>query len=348
MNLKSIIIAITVSSLFPLTGNAGPIASSAAASNGSDWFGTSSGWQTERVWLGDNEPPVGDWKMKYDHSYANPGVTIGGTVYEAKPPASEYGAWGFGLHIEDSKPTSVGSGSNAGSEWDIYHYKAPALDWYYAKVSTRSSADSSVQTQSVVSKTWVEDPWVFESPDVDPEGHWSLAGQVSLWGEILNSSFDPEGLNSGEIRVSHDIALNSSDPNNAFNAITIGISDIVTVTADPRLDLYLGATQVNTTDIETFLSDFYTIENDWSLQPASFDLAFFEPDNISHLSEIMDLSWVLNLDQADATSASVFTERYSMAHASAVPEPQTLALFALGLSLVSFVARKRKGLVKEY
>lgn len=346
MNLKTIIVAIVAIFLFPLPGNANPIASSAAASNGSDWFGTSSGWQTQRVYLGNNAPPVGNWKLKYKHDYANPPVTKQSTLLVAKPPAAQYGAAGFGLQIEDERETSVSSGSNAKSEWEIYHYKPPGLNWYYAKGSTRSKANSSRKTQSVTAKTWIEDPWIIDNPDVDPDGYWSLVGQIGFWGEILTSILDPDGLNSGEIILSNDIALNSSDPSNAFNAITIGISDTVNVTADPRLDLYLGATLVSTTDIEAFLSGFYTIDGDWLL-PSSFDLFSFEPDNLSHLSEIMDLSWVLHLDDVDTTGATVFTERYAMAHA-AVPEPTTFALFGLGLSFLFFVGRGKKNTGKRH
>jgi hypothetical protein len=295
---------------------------STAQSNGSDKIDAKPGWAGHTQEYG-GAAPTGNWELQYFHSLSGSGI---GNV--PKPLEPE---WNTAETIYVVHPTEGPSGSNCRSYWMIDPYSVikpdPPLDpdnpdiEYYAKYETQSHAYSSVPTGYCVTMTWIKDPWDFDGLEVaDPDGHWTLGGDISLWGDLTNSTTD-----EGAIGWDYGISINGGVYQDLLN-IRIGMSG-VSVSSHPELLLFMGDTPITVDDLAGLLEGYYN-PNGWFLEPTNFDFDSFEPDNPEHLAEVFNLQFALYLDTDTAQYASVSTSQWSQA--TAIPEPATMVLLGLG------------------
>ena len=319
-------------------------AESEATSKGSDWFGTNSGWITERIFHG--RKPEGDWGFQYKHWFgaaAEPGWT---THSEHEKPDEEN--WDNG-DASDSHTTTAASSSTASSEWQVDPYSLFFGLWedLYSKSSTRSKANASSDTKLANSKTRITDPIFLLSPELDPtfidpldpDGLWEIAGHTTLFGEIAGT---------GAVGASYAVALDSNDPVDAHEYLNFVITDAGTsVVVDlpdgaTNLQLYIGnhasATLVSANDLEIILNSYLT-PTGWALS-ADLALADFLPDQDAMLDQVFSVFSFLQLDSS-VSSATVYTEQFSFASAE-VPEPHGAALVALGFALLGFRSLSRR------
>ena len=309
-------------------------AASAATSQGSDWFGSDSGWVTETASFG-YDIPKGNWDLKWAHNYTVGKGLLQGSIPIAKPAKED---WGPAVNDiarslkTDNQPTSD---SNCTSNWKIDHFKNPAGPTYHALVKTLSEAWCSGATTQNQCTTWVEDPWIFDSPDYDAEGRWTLGGSLALWGSI-------EG--EGRLGWEYSIVNNPMDPLNsegAWTALDIEITDEVSVMIDPAVRVFVAGVEKTAGEIETFLSGYFDAEGQWNLSPAAFDFDGFDPTNSSHLSEVFNLDYFIHFDADTVASASVFTRHLSEARA-AIPEPSLAALMSVFLIVLFCLCRRNR------
>jgi hypothetical protein len=346
-------VALAAEALFCAAAYAGD-GSSEATSNKSDWFSTSSGWQTDRRYYTDNKPPVGAWTFDYKHWFnaaAEP-ATWTNKSSPAKPPAATWDAKTFS---DEQKTLGPGSTSTyAKSEWYVAPYQATIFGKtsYYAKIQTRSEANASKPDTKANSKTRVGDPWMMQSPatdptwvvdpyhQLDPTGKWTIGLDMAMFGSLTDR------LATSVIGTSYlvDLTPSSADaPHSFVSMLEVSVDGVgAHVTApDSRVHLFLNGVEKTTTQVETFLDGYYSA-NGWSSNLGGFTIDSFRPDNASDLAQVFNLQVAMFLD-ATTVAATVSTEDWSSATAVAtsVPEPHTTTLMLGGLGLMAALARRR-------
>jgi hypothetical protein len=310
---------------------------SSSDSNVGDWFSTSSGWETGEVTTQKiNGVPVGNFDLLYKHWFNKPftGAPFVSHSVVPKPPLATWKN-----SFVDTK-TTLSPPSIAKSDWKVATDTTFPFGDYYTKTQTKSFANALSPDLSAHSRTRIKDPWVMSSPAtnpdwdpsyaLDPEGKWTVGGTVGMFGEIQGT---------GNIGFAYKIALDSTNPADAFDLFSVDVSqDSFTIFADDRIDLYKNGVSVTVNDLIASLGTYGT-STGWKLDPG-FSFSEFDPGNASQLADVFNVEFRLRLDSS-TTSATVFTEHYSGADA-VVPEPTSCAIFGLG-ALGAFVrARLRR------
>jgi hypothetical protein len=329
--------------------------SSSATSNKSDWFSTSSGWETDRKFYADNKPPVGAWNFDYKHWF-NAAAEPAAWTTKASPAKPGAATWDAKTFSDNHTTTGPGSTSTyAKSEWYVAPYQATLFGTtsYYAKIQTRSQANASSPDTLANSKTRVADPWVMLSPATDPswvidanhmlspDGKWTVGLNMAMFGELTDR------LPTSAIGTSYLAELTpATGAQHSFVSMleisVDGTSSHVTA-ADSRVHLYLNGVEKTTSQVETFLNGFYS-PTGWSSNPSGFTIDSFRPDNASDLSQVFNLQAAMFLD-ATTVAATVYTTDWSFATAAAapIPEPEISALLLAGLGVLAGLSRRRLG-----
>jgi hypothetical protein len=350
VNSSSCSISLVIALAVPLLAGHGAFAadsSSDATSNQSDWFSTSSGWNTDRRFYTTSTPPIGAWDFQYKHWFnaAAPPAAWTTKATVPKPPAATWDATTFSNNHQTPGPLNPAD-TYARSEWYVapYQQRPLAVFGYYAKTQTRSKANASSPDTLANSKTQITDPWVLLKPATDPilnpTGQWTVGLDLSLFGTL--SDHRPTTAIGTSYRADLTPAPQAVLQSSPLLEISIDGSSSH-VNADSRWHLYVGGIERTPTQVESILNGFYTADG-WSSNLGGFTIDNFRPDDPSYLSQVFNLQAALFLDFTTIT-ATVYTTAWSAASAPAsqqpVPEPETYALLVLGLGILAGFSWRR-------
>ncbi|MGC4060644.1 MAG: hypothetical protein QM749_07255 [Aquabacterium sp.] len=340
--------------------------SSSAASNVSDWFATTSGWQTNRVfYVGGAVAPAGTWDSQYQNTFAGVGTgPLAGwnTWFSANKPAAA--AWKGSI---SSVPYPHRDTSAAGSTDENWTYVAPYTGFkilgggFYAKKQTYSAANAKAAVDNpAVAQTQLTDPFVIAAPQAGgtspPPTNWSVAMDYAQFG-----GFSSGVKNGSSLTDQYGVTLNGSGSSHtSYNLLTVHLSadGSASVTTDLNGNdasltntliggqlngvLMLNGLQVTAQQATAALLTHYNAATGWNLNPNGYTIDSFQPDDPTHTASVFSLSTTLFLDPA-VTGVTVSTLNASKAIAvTSVPEPDAVAMALGGLGLLLAIGRIKR------
>ncbi len=306
-------------------GEAVVAAESSTTSRSSDWFSSSSGWQNANVYYG-TTAPAGNWDFDYKHYTGFPPAWANNSS-PAKPAAA---AWGtvanFTASTSSTGPPPLAATSTMQSEWYVDPYTGFALfgGGYYAKYSTRSTANAVAPNVFAMSETRIVDPWTVPSPatdpnwpgaPLDPDGLWRARLSLALAGSLRPAD------GSASLGCSYRFALNSMSPGSAEPMLSVLVTDEgAAVSRHPDIVLSMNGQELDEQAVEDILNSYFLENGDWELAP-DIDWDTFEPDQSAHLAQVFALEATLLLD-AHTSFVTFFTETGGACESVAHPPVQ--------------------------
>ena len=348
---KILLTALTASAMVPAAW--GAASDSAATSHSTDWFSSSSGWHSDRIWYGKGVP-AGVWNFQYQNSFAGtptpPGAGWNTWSSANKPPAA---AWTGTLTPTPNPHVDTSAAGSTAENWgEIYLYQGFQITGggYYAKKSAYARANAVAAADSAtVAQTRITDPWTIQA---NGSGNWSVGMDYSELGGFSS----PQA--QGTLFAEYGITLNSgSGASTDYNLLSVTLSaDGTGVSVTTALNgnnaeisgsliggqlngvLLLNGIAVSADQATAALQARYSSGTGWSLNPSGYTLQDFHPDDAAEADSVFSLSARVFLD-ASSSSATMSTVNGSTA-VSAVPEPGAWALLLMSLGSMGVLAHR--------
>jgi hypothetical protein len=318
---------------------------SIATNNQSEWLSTSSGWTTDRQNKG-VRVPTGDYVFRDKHWFEPPaaGEPQLYDVYKTyrKPPANRWDTT-FGT---DERTTALlvngREATYATSRWFVRDYTSvarfgPQNPEYYSLYQTKSIANASSQTETNIagSRTDIRDPVTMVNPGT---GNWSIRNDFAMFGDLTATT------NESYLQYDFGLSLTPNGSPTDVLSIRVGAKSAEITVNDSFLSSFGGHLVFadengeieSRLSLQSKLNSFYTADG-WQLNPSSFDINTFLPDNSTHVSEVFATQIFLQIP-AQYSTATVYTDRLAVALAP-VPEPSNALLMLVGLGYLAFLKR---------
>jgi len=331
---------------------------SSATSNSSDWFSTSDGWNTDRIFYGTAPAfPVGRWDDQYMNSFA--GVPT--------PPGPGWNTWSFlnkpatlagwtGSYKSNPYPhvdTSAFGSTDKNYTYLVLYRGFPIINPkdLYAKKQTYSNANAKNKADNpAVAETRITDPWTLSAPVTGND--WSVELDYTQFG-----SFDG-GEPDNTISSQYSIVVTASDGSETtYNLFTVTLTagGTASVTSDVNNNnaaetdslvpdqlngvLMFNGTIVDAATATTDLLSFYNPMTGWDLNPMNYTIDGFQPDDSTQVGNVFNLSASLFFDPSTA-SVTISSTDESIAVAN-IPETSTWIMLSAGFAGLGLVSAGR-------